>query len=87
MRELKIDRSFVTAWARTPGPAIVRTSSSSPHNLDLRVVAEGVEGRRGLALLASWAATSTQGWYVCRPQPADLLTPWLHARDRAFATG
>ena len=57
--ELKIDRSFIS-----PRPAAARSPSSprpssSRHSMGLKVVAEGVEERGGLApAAAAWAATS-----------------------------
>ena len=40
------------------------------HNLGLRVVAEGVEDRASLDLLASWGCDLAQGYFFSRPLPA-----------------
>jgi EAL domain-containing protein (putative c-di-GMP-specific phosphodiesterase class I) len=43
--EIKIDRSFITDLARLGDERIVRSTIELAHNLDLTVVAEGVENR------------------------------------------
>jgi len=44
-----------------------------PHALGLRVVAEGVEDRATLELLAELGCDLAQGFYISRPTPADQL--------------
>jgi len=68
---LKIDRSFV---AEVPGEAddaaIVRAIVSMAHNLDIAVVAEGVETREQLAFLRECGCDFVQGFLFGRPLPA-----------------
>ena len=87
VQELKIDRSFVQRMGDDPRDrAIVRSVVDLAEGLGMRVVAEGVEDEATWQALREVGCDVAQGWYVCRPQPADVLTPWLQARDRAVAT-
>ena len=88
VQELKIDRCFVQRLGEdSRDRAIVRSVVDLAEGLGMRVVAEGVEDRATWQALVELGCDVAQGWYVCRPQPADVLTPWLHARERAFAPG
>jgi EAL domain-containing protein (putative c-di-GMP-specific phosphodiesterase class I) len=73
--ELKIDRSFITGIlqdARTE--AIVRSTIDLARNLDLTVVAEGIESEAVLAHIKALGCTSAQGYFISRPLPAEELT-------------
>jgi len=68
VRELKIDRSFITDLLEDEGDAaIVRSTVELAHNLGLRVVAEGVESAEAWELLASWGCDVAQGYHLSRP--------------------
>ncbi|QID16475.1 EAL domain-containing protein [Nitrogeniibacter mangrovi] len=78
---LKIDRSFVTdlASARADADtdtdaAIVRGIIALAHNLDLQVVAEGVETRAQHDLLAAMGCDLIQGYLISKPLPASEFT-------------
>jgi diguanylate cyclase (GGDEF)-like protein len=76
--EVKVDKSFVADLATDAGDvAIVRAIVDLGHNLGLRVVAEGVEDARSLAVLQSLGCDSAQGYLVSRPLPHDRLLAWL----------
>ena len=47
------------------------------HNLDMRVVAEGIEDERSLDMLVSMGCDYGQGFYIARPMPAAQLKGWL----------
>jgi diguanylate cyclase (GGDEF)-like protein/PAS domain S-box-containing protein len=87
--ELKIDQSFVRGMASDPGSrAIVRAVVDLAADLDLRVVAEGVEDRSTWEILAALGCDLAQGYYFLPPVPPDELpawdrdtTPWLLDRD------
>jgi diguanylate cyclase (GGDEF)-like protein len=75
--EIKIDRSFVgTAAGSTANAAIVKSIIDLGHNLGLAVVAEGVETRQCLDLLAAMGCDLIQGYYYAPPMPADDLLRW-----------
>ena len=75
---LKIDRTFIAELHKTG--AIAKTIITLGANLGLRVIAEGVEHERQRAWLKSAGCDAASGYLICRPQPADKLTPWLLAR-------
>ncbi len=87
---LKIDRSFITNMrgARN-NVAIVQAIITLAHNLDIRVVGEGVETEAQLAQLLVLECDFGQGYLFARPTDHDrtlaLLQnpePWRHAIER-----
>ena len=75
---LKIDRSFVqNLGTNDEDDAIVRSAIDLAHNLDVLVVAEGVENGESLGRLAVLGCDLAQGFSLSRPIPADELTGWL----------
>jgi diguanylate cyclase (GGDEF)-like protein/PAS domain S-box-containing protein len=85
---LKIDRSFVRDVQRDHSDQlIVRATVDLAHNLELRVVAEGVEDRATADYLASLGCDQAQGYYFARPLPAGQLTQWLRKAPPSWATG
>jgi diguanylate cyclase (GGDEF)-like protein len=78
VRELKIDRSFVTDMLEDAGDAaIVRSTVDLARNLGLRVVAEGVESQEAWDLLAGWGCELAQGYHLSRPVPEETLLTLL----------
>ncbi|MFP5322650.1 MAG: putative bifunctional diguanylate cyclase/phosphodiesterase [Acidimicrobiia bacterium] len=81
VHEIKIDRSFVSQMAEDRNDlVIVRTIIDLAHNLDLRVLAEGVEDVRTLELLRDLGCDDLQGHLVGRPVPAPDLLALVDAR-------
>lgn len=78
VNELKIDKSFVMGMATDEGDAIiVRSTIELAHNLDLSVVAEGVESADIQQRLADWGCDEAQGYHISRPMPAADFMDWL----------
>jgi diguanylate cyclase len=78
---IKIDRSFVrNVCTERHDAAIVRSLIVMAHNLNLKVIAEGVETAEQLAFLRDNACDAIQGFLVSRPVPAEEITPELLAR-------
>ncbi|MBI3609409.1 MAG: EAL domain-containing protein [Nitrospirae bacterium] len=76
--KIKVDRSFVTEMAANrDDEVIVRSTIELGHNLGLKVVAEGVESQEILDRLIALGCDEAQGYYLCRPLPADDLGRWL----------
>jgi diguanylate cyclase (GGDEF)-like protein/PAS domain S-box-containing protein len=80
---MKIDRSFVSAMTEVADNiSIVSTIISLAHQLELRVVAEGVETPAQRDLLASMGCDIIQGYLVSRPRPFEAMTAFLGAAAR-----
>jgi diguanylate cyclase (GGDEF)-like protein len=78
VHELKIDRSFVRNLATDDNDAIiVRSTIELARNLDLSVLAEGVEDAQAWEQLAALGCDRVQGFYLSRPLGAAELTAWL----------
>lgn len=72
--ELKIDLMFVKDMLDQPQHAkIVRSLIDLAHNLDLKVVAEGVESEGVLRALQELGCDMVQGYYIGKPVPAAEL--------------
>jgi diguanylate cyclase (GGDEF)-like protein len=85
--ELKIDKSFVLDMVESPAhAAIVRSIVELGHNLDLRVVGEGVETDAALAALRGSQCDVAQGFLLARPMAVDQLSAWLAPRLNPRAT-
>jgi diguanylate cyclase (GGDEF)-like protein/PAS domain S-box-containing protein len=77
---LKIDRSFIGSLRQTrDGEAIVRAIISLAHNLDLKVVAEGVENPEQLRHLEDLGCDYAQGFHFARPLPGPETEVLLRA--------
>ena len=69
---LKIDQSFVHDIETDPkASALARSIIDMAHNLQLGVVAEGVETEEQLAILRGFGCDLIQGYLASRPIPAD----------------
>lgn len=75
---LKIDFSFIREMNKNPDDeAIVRTTILLSKSLGMSVVAEGVEDAVTLERLYAMGCDLAQGFYMCKPIPADKLNEWL----------
>jgi EAL domain-containing protein (putative c-di-GMP-specific phosphodiesterase class I) len=79
--EVKIDKSFVLRMATDPNDAtIVQSIVELGHNLNLSVVAEGIEDQVSWDRLRAMSCDIAQGYYLSRPVPAREVTAWLDQR-------
>ena len=70
LHQLKIDQSFVrNLGARATDDVIVQTIIGMGRNLDLEVIAEGVETEAQKAILAGHGCDLYQGYLLARPMP------------------
>jgi EAL domain-containing protein (putative c-di-GMP-specific phosphodiesterase class I) len=82
--ELKIDRSFVQECNRSrDARIIVKTMIELAHNLDMSVVAEGVETRDVLDTLSDLGCDVAQGYGLAPPMDAGRVPDWLEQWDAA----
>ncbi len=80
--KLKIDQSFIKDLTTDPGDAAIVTSMITlAHNLDLTVVAEGVEDSEQLGFLKANRCDEVQGYLISRPMAADSFAEWVEERN------
>jgi diguanylate cyclase (GGDEF)-like protein len=83
VHEVKIDRSFVTNMGHSASDAtIAQAIIDLGANLDLRVVAEGVEGDDTWHQLAELGCARAQGFFLSQPLPPKDFLPWLDRYER-----
>ena len=83
--EVKIDRSFVQELEAEHDDVIVRSTINLGHALNLKVVAEGVEGAASVQMLADLGCDLIQGYFISRPLPTPQFTAWMTAMPAALA--
>lgn len=77
VQEVKIDRSFVRKMhMHREDLAIIQSLVSLANNLEISVVAEGVETRDDWDTLANIGCHLAQGYYISRPVPTQELDTW-----------
>jgi diguanylate cyclase len=82
---IKVDKSFVLNMENDPNDAaIVRSTVALGHNLDLEVVAEGIENQAVWDQLAAMGADIAQGYYLSKPLAPDRFDTWLGAYQQMF---
>ncbi len=87
VRELKLDRVFITGLGgggRERDLQLVRSTVELAHALGLRVVAEGIEDAATLELLSNLGCDLAQGYFICKPKPADQV-PFVRATAEVSA--
>jgi diguanylate cyclase (GGDEF)-like protein/PAS domain S-box-containing protein len=83
---LKLDRSFVRDLPHDDDDkAIAKAVISLGHELDLRVLAEGVETAEQLAFLRASGCDEMQGYFFSRPISAGAFTALLEEQNTAPA--
>jgi len=83
--ELKIDRSFVSGMTEDDeARAIVKTCIMLGHELNMRVVAEGVETELHYILLKDMGCDIAQGYFLSKPLSSGEITEQLHAGFQVF---
>lgn len=78
---LKIDMGFVAQMElREENRKLVNAMINLAHNLNLEVVAEGVETAGQLELLRSFGCNQVQGYLISRPLPVEELVTYLRSQ-------
>lgn len=84
--EMKIDQTFVRRMLDSPADRVVVESVlRMAHELDRRVVAEGVETEEALTLLRELGCDEAQGYLIGRPVDFDTFMAPLIAKKRSAA--
>lgn len=81
--ELKIDKSFVHELGRGRQHPLIGAMVTIGRQMDLRVVAEGVETEEQFRALVELGCNGFQGYWFSHPLPEAELQPWLQARASA----
>lgn len=75
---IKIDKVFVQSIAHNPAAAaIVKNAILLAHDLNVKVIAEGVETHKQYDLLRQWGCDGGQGYLIGRSMKAIEATQWL----------
>jgi len=75
---LKIDREFVKDMLSNDQDAIIVSSTIAlAHNLNLDVIAEGVEDNETITRLKQMGCDLVQGYYISKPKPWPEIEKWL----------
>src|SRR3569833_2300755 len=78
--ELKIDRGFVHgAWCNPSLRAFFVASFAMARQLNMKVVAEGVEDLADWEFLRTAGCDLAQGYFIAKPMPAADLPDWVKA--------
>ncbi len=81
---LKIDQSFVRGIPSDHNDmAIVKTIIGMAKNLNMRLIAEGVETSEQLEFLKNAGCDEVQGYFFSKPLPPDELVKYLQNRNYA----
>ncbi|WP_130470571.1 EAL domain-containing protein [Candidatus Magnetaquicoccus inordinatus] len=78
IQTLKIDRSFITSVSEDQdSAAIVQAIIALAKQLNLKIVAEGVENRQQMQFLSQLGCDEIQGYYYGKPMSTDDFTTFL----------
>jgi EAL domain-containing protein (putative c-di-GMP-specific phosphodiesterase class I)/FixJ family two-component response regulator len=84
--ELKIDRGFVLgASGNDTRRAICSASLRMAQQLNMQVIAEGIEDPADWELLVAMGCDVGQGYLIARPMPGAELLPWISAWNAQHA--
>jgi len=81
VKELKIDRSFISGLTEDKpagsAAALFRSITALGANLNMRIVAEGIETKAELDAVTALGCQIGQGYLICRPLAATAVQAWL----------
>jgi EAL domain-containing protein (putative c-di-GMP-specific phosphodiesterase class I) len=79
---VKIDRAFISSL-QSAGPEykLVASMTTMLHDLDFRVVAEGIETAATRDVLRSIGCDEAQGYFFTKPLPAEAFEDWLEKEN------
>ncbi|MBE3569834.1 MAG: EAL domain-containing protein [Bacillales bacterium] len=78
---LKLDKSFVEALTNQKNASLVHSIISLAHNLNLRVVAEGIETEDQRQILAQYGCDLGQGYLFSKPLKSEQLEKMLLKKE------
>ena len=78
---IKLDRSLCKDMAKDKGAReVIKAVTALCENLELMIVAEGIENLEQFDIMSQVQRCGVQGFYICHPLPEDDLLPWIDAR-------
>lgn len=87
LQELKLDRSFLSCVdGNIKNTVILKTTIELAANLNLNLVAEGVEDAETLQMLLKSQCFTVQGFYLCKPDTGQNITDKLPALQQLALT-
>jgi len=88
LNTIKIDQTFIADIGKSSyGAEIVSTIISLAHNLDLKVIAEGVETEEQARFLQEKSCYVMQGFLLSKPVPAPEIELLLSGEKSIWALG
>lgn len=82
---LKIDKSFITSISENPQHArLIDAIIAMAHNLDIKVIAEGVETQQQFDYLIQHGCDCIQGYYLSHAISAEELEKFMLSTDKRF---
>jgi diguanylate cyclase len=82
---IKLDQAFIRNLPHDGRIArIVEAIVGLAHNLDIKVVAEGVAGQAAFDFLGGIGCDMAQGYHISPPLPVAELSAWLKTRDKSL---
>lgn len=76
--KLKIDRSFIkNIKVNNEDDTVIIAIINLAHNLNLKVIGEGIESKKQVDFLAENKCDEVQGYYFCKPLPANQYEEFL----------
>ncbi|MEJ0069653.1 MAG: EAL domain-containing protein [Pseudomonadota bacterium] len=86
--EMKIDKSFVIECPQSrESLIIVKSIIDLAHNLNLKVIAEGVETLKALDTLRRLGCDFVQGYYIGKPMEGSRMPEWVDAWSASQRSG
>ena len=78
VNKIKIDRTFIMGITENPADRqIVKSTIDMVHNMNMQIVAEGIEQVEQLATLRDMGCDIAQGFYISKPIPEHQLASML----------
>ncbi|TFE00365.1 sensor domain-containing phosphodiesterase [Jeotgalibacillus salarius] len=85
VNEIKIDREFIRLLTQNKkSEALVKTIIDLAENLDLSVIAEGVETKEQLSILRDLGCQRFQGYLISKPIPSEELNMWMNSFEFSY---
>ncbi len=82
---IKIDQSFTrNVLENSAADAIVRSAITMGHEMNLEVVAEGIETPEQLEHLLELGCDYGQGYHIAKPMPMEMAETWLRTKKDQF---